>query len=277
MLAVLLSNYDFFIYVSNLSIEKYKSPSDSATAVSLSIEMGNLCFLKILSNKPDFNILDKVNCCTLLMLACEQGNYEIIEFILKKLKEYYPENSKFKYQVNYSSNRRNTENYRAINYLIDNGNLFGLLLFSKYNIEISSTQLHQTLNNAIQLNKNNEITCYIKNIVFYTIHFHIEELIKNSSHDWIKNNIMINCMEFNKIDIINNYRQKFNNNSILKRCMNGLVRKPFIVFLTKMRIIIDYDTNDIPLLTESIYIEFGSSISKTFYCFDLLKNIISYI
>ena len=50
MLAVLLGNYDFFIYVSYLSIEKYKSPSDSVTAVSLSIEMGNLCFLKFLSN-----------------------------------------------------------------------------------------------------------------------------------------------------------------------------------------------------------------------------------
>ena len=48
MLAVLLGNYDFFIYVSYLSIEKYKSPSDSVTAVSLSIEMGNLCFLKFL-------------------------------------------------------------------------------------------------------------------------------------------------------------------------------------------------------------------------------------
>jgi ankyrin repeat protein len=218
MLAVLLGNYDFFIYVSNLSIEKYKSPSDSATAVSLSIEMGNLCFLKILSNKPDFNILDKVNCYTLLMLACEQGNYEIIEFIITKLKEYYPENSKFKHQINYSSNRRNTRNYRAINYLIDNGNLLGLFVFSKYNLDICFNKINETLNNAIQLNKINEITCYIKNIVFYMNHFHIEELMKNSLHDWIKNNIMVNCMEFNKIDMINNYRHKFNNNSILHLC-----------------------------------------------------------
>jgi hypothetical protein len=63
----------------------------------------------------------------------------------------------------------------------------------------------------------------------------------------------------------------------VKKCINGVLRKPFIQFLIQMGIIIDYDTNGIPLLTESIYIKFGSSISKTFYSFDLLKKIVSYI